>query len=123
MIECTAVEAAIRLEQLQISKVISSAKNCTFKLVQIRQLPINSEISELEKEKICRLAELISISLDIPYEIESLLLISEINVISGLFRSIRNSIKLLNALDDTIIKCEETDTDFYNQFAVFEGGL
>ena len=119
MKQCTALEAARRLEALQIHKVIGAGKNCLPKLIQIRQQPKKFQMTDADKEKTHRFAELISLSLNVPYEVESLLIISEIEVIADLFSCVKKSIKLLKELGETVIKCEECDNDFYNQLAVF----
>ena len=119
MIKCKAVEAAKRLEYLQAHKVVSSGETFRPKLAQIRQHFKKFQLTAIEEDKIYRLAELIGLSLDIPYEVESLLLIVEIDVIADLFSSVRKSVELLKELDEDIIECEESDNDFYIQFATY----
>ncbi len=119
MIKCKAVEAAKRLEALQIHKVVGAGKKCLPKLVQIRQHSKKFQLTAIEEEKIYRLAELIGISLDIPYEVESLLLIAEIDIIADLISSVKKSVGLLKELDEDIIECEESDNDFYIQFSTY----
>lgn len=115
----TALEAAKRLEQLQICKVVGAGKKCLPKLIQIRQQPKKLQTTDTDKEKVYRFAELVSLSLNVPYEVESLLIIAEIEVIADLFSCVKKSIELLKELDETVIECEECDNDFYNQLAVF----
>lgn len=119
MIRCEASKAANRLMTIDMQQVTGAGKGCLHKLTKIRGMKRIEPLSELEKEKIRRFAELISLTLGVPYETESLLFITEIEVIRDLFSATRKSIAALKALDNAMIECEESDNDFYRQYALF----
>ena len=88
--QCKASEIAKRLSLMSISQIIGNADICRFKLYQIRNLEKNlGHLSELEEEKLRRFVELLSLSFGIPYETESLILITEIEVVSNLMSTVK----------------------------------
>ena len=119
MIQCEAIKAAERLLTINIQQVMGAGKNIFYKLDQIRNMKRLNPFSELEEEKVRRLSELISLTFGIPYETESLLLVAEIEVIRDLLSETKKSIQVLGELDNVIIECEENDSDFYRQYALF----
>lgn len=119
MIQCEASKAAERLLKINMQQVTGAGKDILFKLVQIRNMKKSSPLSELEEEKVRRFSELISLTFGIPYETESLLFISEIEVIRDLLSETKKSIAALEELDNAIVECEESDSDFYRQYALF----
>ena len=119
MIECEASKAAERLLKINMQQVTGAGKDILFKLVQIRNMKKSSPLSELEEEKVRRFSELISLTFGIPYETESLLFIAEIEVIRDLLSETKKSIAALEELDNAIVECEESDSDFYRQYALF----
>ena len=119
MIQCEASKAAERLLKINMHQVTGAGKDILFKLVQIRNMKKSSPLSELEEEKVRRFSELISLTFGIPYETESLLFIAEIEVIRDLLSETKKSIAALEELDNAIVECEESDSDFYRQYALF----
>lgn len=119
MIQCEASKAAERLLKINMQQVTGAGKDILFKLVQIRNMKKSSPLSELEEEKVRRFSELISLTFGIPYETESLLFIAEIEVIRDLLSETKKSIAALEELDNAIVECEESDSDFYRQYALF----
>ena len=119
MIQCEASKAAERLLKINMQQVTGAGKDILFKLVQIRNMKKSSPLSELEEEKVRRFSELISLTFGIPYETESLLFIAEIEVIRDLLSETKKSIAALDELDNAIVECEESDSDFYRQYALF----
>ena len=119
MIQCEASKAAERLLKINMQQVTGAGKDILFKLVQIRNMKKSSPLSELKEEKVRRFSELISLTFGIPYETESLLFIAEIEVIRDLLSETKKSIAALEELDNAIVECEESDSDFYRQYAVF----
>ena len=119
MIQCEASKAAERLLKINMQQVTGAGKDILFKLVQIRNMKKSSSLSELEEEKVRRFSELISLTFGIPYEIESLLFIAEIEVIRDLLSETKKSIAALEELDNAIVECEESDSGFYRQYALF----
>ena len=119
MIQCEASKAAERLLKINMQQVTGAGKDILFKLVQIRNMKKSSPLSELEEEKVRRFSELISLTFGIPYETESLLFIAEIEVIRDLLSETKKSIAALEELDNAILECEESDSDFYRQYALF----
>ena len=119
MIQCEASKAAERLLKINMQQVTGAGKDILFKLVQIRYMKKSSPLSELEEEKVRRFSELISLTFGIPYETESLLFIAEIEVIRDLLSETKKSIAALEELDNAIVECEESDSDFYRQYALF----
>lgn len=120
LMQCKASEIAKRLSLMSISQIIGNADICRFKLYQIRNLEKNlRHLSELEEEKLRRFVELLSLSFGIPYETESLILITEIEVISNLMSTVNKSTAYLKELGDTEMECEESDSDFFRQYALF----
>ena len=119
MIQCEASKAAERLLKINMQQVTGAGKDILFKLVQIRNMKKSSPLSELEEEKVRRFSELISLTFGIPYESESLLFIAEIEVIRDLLSETKKSIAALEELDNAIVECEESDSDFYRQYALF----
>ena len=119
MIQCEASKAAERLLKINMQQVTGAGKDILFKLVQIRNMKKSSPLSELEEEKVRRFSELISLKFGIPYETESLLFIAEIEVIRDLLSETKKSIAALEELDNAIVECEESDSDFYRQYALF----
>ena len=119
MLQCEASKAAERLLKINMQQVTGAGKDILFKLVQIRNMKKSSPLSELEEEKVRRFSELISLTFGIPYETESLLLVAEIEVIRDLLSETKKSIQVLGELDNVIIECEENDSDFYRQYALF----
>lgn len=119
MIQCEASKAAERLLKINMQQVTGAGKDILFKLVQIRNMKKSSPLSELEEEKVRRFSELISLTFGIPYETESLLFIAEIEVIRDLLSETKKSIAALEELDNAIVECEESDSDFYHQYALF----
>ena len=113
MIQCEASKAAERLLKINMQQVTGAGKDILFKLVQIRNM------KKLEEEKVRRFSELISLTFGIPYETESLLFIAEIEVIRDLLSETKKSIAALEELDNAIVECEESDSDFYRQYALF----
>jgi len=112
-------KAAERLLKINMQQVTGAGKDILFKLVQIRNMKKSSPLSELEEEKVRRFSELISLTFGIPYETESLLFIAEIEVIRDLLSETKKSIAALEELDNAIVECEESDSDFYRQYALF----
>ena len=110
MIQCEASKAAERLLKINMQQVTGAGKDILFKLVQIRNMKKSSPLSELEEEKVRRFSELISLTFGIPYEIE---------VIRDLLSETKKSIAALEELDNAIVECEESDSDFYRQYALF----
>lgn len=119
MIQCEASKAAERLLKINMQQVTGAGKDILFKLVQIRNMKKSSPLSELEEKKVRRFSELISLTFGIPYETESLLFIAEIEVIRDLLSETKKSIAALEELDNAIVECEESDSDFYRQYALF----
>ena len=119
MIQCEASKAAERLLKINMQQVTGAGKDILFKLVQIRNMKKSSPLSELEEEKVRRFSELISLTFGIPSETESLLFIAEIEVIRDLLSETKKSIAALEELDNAIVECEESDSDFYRQYALF----
>ena len=119
MIQCEASKAAERLLKINMQQVTGAGKDILFKLVQIRNMKKSSPLSELGEEKVRRFSELISLTFGIPYETESLLFIAEIEVIRDLLSETKKSIAALEELDNAIVECEESDSDFYRQYALF----
>ncbi|MFR1500678.1 MAG: hypothetical protein ACLSTI_02340 [Ruminococcus sp.] len=119
MIQCEASKAAERLLKINMQQVTGAGKDILFKLVQIRNMKKSSPLSELKEEKVRRFSELISLTFGIPYETESLLFIAEIEVIRDLLSETKKSIAALEELDNAIVECEESDSDFYRQYALF----
>lgn len=119
MIQCEASKAAERLLKINMQQVTGAGKDILFKLVQIRNMKKSSSLSELEEEKVRRFSELISLTFGIPYETESLLFIAEIEVIRDLLSETKKSIAALEELDNAIVECEESDSGFYRQYALF----
>ena len=119
MIQCEASKAAERLLKINMQQVTGAGKDILFKLVQIRNMKKSSPLSELEEEKVRRFSDLISLTFGIPYETESLLFIAEIEVIRDLLSETKKSIAALEELDNAIVECEESDSDFYRQYALF----
>ena len=119
MIQCEASKAAERLLKINMQQVTGAGKDILFKLVQIRNMKKSSPLSELEEEKVRKFSELISLTFGIPYETESLLFIAEIEVIRDLLSETKKSIAALEELDNAIVECEESDSDFYRQYALF----
>lgn len=119
MIQCEASKAAERLLEINMQQVTGAGKDILFKLNQIRNMKKSSPLSELEEEKVRRFSELISLTFGIPYETESLLFIAEIEVIRDLLSETKKSIAALEELDNAIVECEESDSDFYRQYALF----
>ena len=119
MIQCEASKAAERLLKINMQQVTGAGKDILFKLVQIRNMKKSSPLSELEEEKVRRFSELISLTFGIPYETESLLFIAEIEVIRDLLSETKKSIAALEELDNAIVECEESDSDFYRQYVLF----
>ena len=119
MIQCEASKAAERLLKINMQQVTGAGKDILFKLVQIRNMKKSSPLSELEEENVRRFSELISLTFGIPYETESLLFIAEIEVIRDLLSETKKSIAALEELDNAIVECEESDSDFYRQYALF----
>ena len=119
MIQCEASKAAEWLLKINMQQVTGAGKDILFKLVQIRNMKKSSPLSELEEEKVRRFSELISLTFGIPYETESLLFIAEIEVIRDLLSETKKSIAALEELDNAIVECEESDSDFYRQYALF----
>ena len=119
MIQCEASKAAESLLKINMQQVTGAGKDILFKLVQIRNMKKSSPLSELEEEKVRRFSELISLTFGIPYETESLLFIAEIEVIRDLLSETKKSIAALEELDNAIVECEESDSDFYRQYALF----
>ena len=119
MIQCEASKAAERLLKINMQQVTGAGKDILFKLVQIRNMKKSSPLSELEEEKVRRFSELISLTFGIPYETESLLFIAEIEVIRDLLSETKKSIAALEELDNAIVECEESDSGFYRQYALF----
>ena len=119
MIQCEASKAAERLLKINMQQVTGAGKDILFKLVQIRNMKKSSPLSELEEEKVRRFSELISLTFGISYETESLLFIAEIEVIRDLLSETKKSIAALEELDNAIVECEESDSDFYRQYALF----
>ena len=119
MIQCEASKAAERLLKINMQQVTGAGKDILFKLVQIRNMKKSSPLSELKEEKVRRFSELIRLTFGIPYETESLLFIAEIEVIRDLLSETKKSIAALEELDNAIVECEESDSDFYRQYALF----
>ena len=119
MIQCEASKAAERLLKINMQQVTGAGKDILFKLVQIRNMKKSSPLSELEEEKVRRFSELISLTFGIPHETESLRFIAEIEVIRDLLSETKKSIAALEELDNAIVECEESDSDFYRQYALF----
>lgn len=119
MIQCEASKAAERLLKINMQQVTGAGKDILFKFVQIRNMKKSSPLSELKEEKVRRFSELISLTFGIPYETESLLFIAEIEVIRDLLSETKKSIAALEELDNAIVECEESDSDFYRQYALF----
>lgn len=117
--QCEASKIANRLSLIMMQQIIGNSQTCLFKLQQIRNMIKLEPLSELEEEKLRRLVELLSLSFEIPYEIESLILITEIEVIRDLNSTVRKSISYLEELGDTKMECEESDADFFHQYALF----
>lgn len=119
MITCTAKEAADRLTKLQMHQVVGAGKNCLFKLEKVRGMIRVKPMTEIEMVAVERFTELLSLSLGTTYETESLLLVAEIEIIRDQFSEVRKSIALLKEMDDEQVECEESDSDFYNQYALY----
>ena len=119
MIKCKAKEISHRLHSLHIEQVIRNSDKLLFKLAGIRQMFPKIKLSDLEREKLERIVDLVALSFDMPYEIEGILLIAERDVIRDLFSSVRKSIALLKEMDDVEFECEEEDSYFYMQYALF----
>lgn len=119
MIKCTSLEVAKRLQIIHSNYVIEACKGCLDKISQIRGFKRTVPLSEYEIEVLERFTELISLTFGIPYETESLLLVSELAVIRDLFSEIKKSVQVLKNKGDIMLECEEQDSDFYIQYALY----
>lgn len=119
MIKCTALKAAERLQIIHLKYVIEASRGCLDKISQIRGFKRTAPLSKYEIEILERFTELISLTFGVSYETESLLLVSELAVIRDLFSEIKKSVQVLKNKGDIMLECEEQDSDFYIQYALY----
>lgn len=119
MIKCTSLEVAKRLQIIHSNYVIEASRGCMDKVSQIRGFKRTVPLSKYEIEILERFTELISLTFGMPYETESLLLVSELAVIRDLFSEIKKSVQVLKNKEDIMLECEEQDSDFYIQYALY----
>ena len=119
MIKTTALEISKRLSIMCVEQIIGSGTACTIRAMEIRNhIPQKFDI-EHKKVILSRTIELLSLTFDIPYETETLLLILDINILQCLLTEIKKSIKFLEELGNVELESYESDNDFFLNYALY----
>ncbi|WP_458455679.1 hypothetical protein [Methanobrevibacter sp.] len=119
MIKSTAAEISKRLTLICMSKIIGSGAASKSRLLKIRNHIPEQFDNEYKKVILSRAVELISLAIDIPYEIETLLLIMDTDLLKTLLSEFRKSAKLLEEMDNVELETYELDNDFFLHYALY----
>lgn len=119
MNKSTALEISKRLSTMCIEKIIGSGTACTIRAMEIRNhIPQKFDI-EYKKVILSRTIELLSLTLSVPYETETLLLILDINILQCLLTELKKSVKFLEELGNVELESYESDNDFFLNYALY----
>lgn len=119
MIKSTALKISKRLSTICIEQIIGSGTACTIRAMEIRNhIPPKNDV-EYKKVILSRTIELLSLTLGIPYETETLLLILDINILQCLLTELKKSVKFLEELGNVELESYESDSDFFINYALY----
>ncbi len=119
MITDTALHISKKLSMLCVEKVIGSGSACTIRASEIRNHIPKKFDTEYKKIILSRTVELLSLTLDVPYETETLLLILDINILQCLLTELKKSVKFLEEMDDVMLESYESDSDLFLNYALY----
>lgn len=119
MIKSTALEISKRLSIMCIEQIIGSGVACTARAAEIRNHVPQQFDAKYKKVILSRTIELLSITLGVPYETETLLLILDINILQCLLTELKKSVKFLEELGNVELESYESDNDFFLNYALY----
>lgn len=119
MITDTALHISKKLSMLWVEKVIGSGTAYNIRASEIRNHIPKEFDTEYKKIILSRTVELLSLTLDVPYETETLLLILDINILQCLFTELKKSVKFLEEMDNVILESYESDSDLFLNYALY----
>lgn len=119
MITDTALHISKKMSMLWVEKVIGSGTAYHIRASEIRNHIPKEFDTEYKKIILSRTVELLSLTLDVPYETETLLLILDINILQCLFTELKKSVKFLEEMDNVILESYESDSDLFLNYALY----